>query len=135
MSEVVYKTVEEIAQAFAEIVSRNYLKNLQFWQATAADDLDEFLDWEEKIKTEPEKVKKAAFEKILQIMQEPQKNKQFYKKGFFFRSKNIIRVSTESGYYKDLLPDKDITHTVAVNVEYIIDIQRRIIQKRIYESY
>jgi len=128
-------TVEEVAQAFAETVSRNYLRHLEFWQATAVDEPHEFNQWKLKIESEPEEVKRNAFDKILKIMQKPRENKQFFKKWWFFRSEDIISITRSSGFFKDLLPGEDIEHAVSVNVEYLIDKNRLTVIKKIYSQY
>ena len=128
-------TVEEVAKALAETVSRNYLNHLKFWKATAMDDLHESYQWQLRIESELEEVKRNAFDKILKIMKEPQKNKQFFKKWWFFRSKDVISITRSSGFYKGLLHGKDIEQTVSVNVEYLINKRRLIVVKKIYSQY
>lgn len=129
-------TVEEVAQAFAEEVTRDYLRHLEYWQATAVDDREEYRQWEIKIESEPEMMEKNAFDKILKIMQEPQENKQYFKKKWcFLRSKDVISITKSSGFYKDLLPGEDIEHAFPTNVEYLIDTKRLIAIKKIYSQY
>ena len=128
-------TLEEVAKAFAEEISRNYLQHLKFWQATAMDEPHEFHQWEEKIKNEPGVVKRNAFEKILKIMKNPEDNKQYFKKKYgFLRSKDVIGITKSSGFYQDLLPGEDIEHTVSVNVEYLIDKRYMTVVKKIYSQ-
>lgn len=125
-------TLEEVAKAFAEIVSRNYISHLDYWQATAMDDRQEYEQWEQKKEREPEILRENAFNKILKIMQKPELNRMFFKKYRFFRSKNVIAITKFSGFYKDLLPGNDIEHAFAVNVEYLIDIENLNIREEIY---
>lgn len=127
-------TVEEIAKAFSDIVARNYLEHLEFWQATAMDDPYERKQWEVRIETEPEVVKKNAYAKILKIMKEPEENKSYYKKKWLFmRSKDEISITKSSEFYEDLLPEKDnVKYGVAVNVKYIIDKSRLTISEIVY---
>lgn len=128
-------TVEEVAEALAKTVSRNYLKHLEFWKATAMDDLLESNQWQLRIESEPEEVKRNAFDKILKIMKEPQENKQFFKKWWLFRSKDIISITRSSGFYKGLLHGKDVEQTVSVNVEYLINKRSLTVIKKIYSQH
>lgn len=129
-------TLEEVAQALAEEIRRNYLSHLEFWQATAMDDPHEFYQWKKKIESEPSVVQRNAFDKILKIMQNPKDNKKYFKKKWrFLRSKHVISVTKSSGFYQDLLPGKDIEHTVSVNVEYLIDKRHMTVVKKVYSQY
>lgn len=127
-------TVEEVAQAFAETVSRNYLKDLQFWQATAMDDPHEYNQWQLRIQSEPQEVERNAFDKILKIMKQPQENMEFFTKWWIFRSKDVISITRSSGFYEGLLPGKDVEQTVSVNVEYLINKRRLTVIKKIYSQ-
>lgn len=127
-------TVEEVAKAFAETVSRNYLRHLQSWQATAMDDLHEYNQWQLRIESEPQEVERNAFEKILKIMKQPQENIEFFSKWWIFRSKDVISITRSSGFYESLLPGKDVEQTVSVNVEYLINKRRLTVIKKIYSQ-
>lgn len=125
--------VEEVAEEFAEIVGRNYLEHLEFCKCTACDDRDEFLYWEERIQTELECVKENAYTKVLEILQEPQKNRRFLKKkGLLTRHKKLFSITRSSGFYDDLLPEEKVKYAAAVNVEYLINKETFCIEKKIY---
>lgn len=126
-------TTEEVAAEFAKIVERKYIEHLEFWQATAADDREEYRYWEYRKNNEPDEVYKAAEKKILDIMQNRLSNRKYYRKEMvFFRSKDEISITKSSGFYKDLCLGKTIEHSVTVNVEYLINIRDLIIFERIY---
>lgn len=126
-------TVKELAQTFAEIVKQNYLSDLNYWKATARDSPYEFMEWDMRIKREPNVVKKNAQAKILKIMQNSKKYLKYYKrKWHFFRSKRIISITRASGFYGDLLNGRDIGYMFAINVEYLIDTKSLTIVKKIY---
>ena len=126
-------TVNQVAERFASIVSRKYLESLQFWKATAMENTEEEEYWEKKIKTEPEEVKKCAYEKILKIMGGTD-NPYLKRKGAFGR-KVIISITRSSGFYEGLLDGKDIKCSVEPNVEYLIDQKNLSIEKRVYPAY
>lgn len=124
-------TLEEVAQNFATIVCRKYQDYLEFWQSKAVDDLYEFYEWELRIESEPKKLKKKVFKKIMNVMREPEKNKRFFKREkLFFRSKEIIRITNSSTFYKDLLPEVDVKESLPDNIEYLIDKKNLTIRKK-----
>ena len=77
-------TVEEVAAEFAKIVERNYVKRLEFCQATSVDDREEYRYWEYRKNNEPDEVYKATEKKILTIIQNWESNKKYYLKEPFF---------------------------------------------------
>ena len=126
-------TVEEVAAEFAKIVERNYVKRLEFCQATSVDDREEYRYWEYRKNNEPDEVYKATEKKILTIIQNWESNKKYYlKERFFFRSKDEISITRSSGFYDDLYSGDAVKYSVCVNVEYLINIRDLIIFERIY---
>lgn len=124
-------TLEEVAQTFATIVCRKYQDYLEFWQSKAVDDLYEFYEWELRIESEPKKLKKNTYIKMMKVMREPEKNKRFFKREkLFFRSKEIIRITNSSTFYKDLLPEVDVKESLPDNIEYLIDKKNLSIRKK-----
>lgn len=122
--------LEELAQKFAELITRNYLEYLDFWKKNAKG--KELNFWRKKIKNEPEIVRKNAYKKILQIMKFHKENEEFYKdKWILFKDKNIILINKETSFYKDLLPGEDLTYTAKVSRKYMIDKKRFLIAKRL----
>lgn len=130
------KSVEDVARGFAQIVSYNYASDLRFWQAIAIDDKDEYEDWGVKIKNEPGIVLQNAYDKILNIIRNPQENKKYYKRRWkFFTSKKVIRIVLSSGFYRDLLPGENVESSMQENVEYILNIKKMTIVKRTHSQF
>ena len=116
------KTWDGLAEAFADEVAKQYKSHLEFWQATAIDDREEYAMWAERIKLEPDKVKERALSRIKSIMENPQYNRKFFMKKFWiFVDWTMIRIIPETGFYRNLL-GRDITNAFPVNVEYRIDL-------------
>ena len=116
------KTWDGLAEAFADEVAKQYKSHLEFWQATAMDDREEYAMWAERIKLEPDKVKERALSRIKSIMENPQYNRKFFMKKFWiFVDWTMIRIIPETGFYRNLL-GRDITNAFPVNVEYRIDL-------------
>ena len=116
------KTWDGLAEAFADEVAKQYKSHLEFWQATAIDDREEYAMWAERIKLEPDKVKERALTRIKSIMENPQYNRKFFMKKFWiFVDWTMIRIIPETGFYRNLL-GRDITNAFPVNVEYRIDL-------------
>lgn len=116
------KTWDGLAEAFADEVAKQYKSHLEFWQATAIDDREEYAMWAERIKLEPDKVKERALSRIKSIMENPQYNRKFFMKKFLiFVDWTMIRIIPETGFYRNLL-GRDITNAFPVNVEYRIDL-------------
>lgn len=116
------KTWDGLAEAFADEVAKQYKSHLEFWQATAMDDREEYAMWAERIKLEPDKVKERALSRIKSIMENPQYNRKFFMKKFWiFVDWSMIRIIPETGFYRNLL-GRDITNAFPVNVEYRIDL-------------
>lgn len=115
------KTWDGLAEAFADEIANSHKRHLEFWQATAMDDREEYEMWAERIRTEPNKVKERALAKIKSIMENPQYNRKFYMKKFkIFVDWSTIRITPATGFYQHLL-ERDITSGFPVNVEYRID--------------
>lgn len=128
-------TVEELAEAFSELVSRNYLTELNFWRMAAIKEVDDSPYWENRIEEEPKEIKLNAYAKTLSIMQYPDRNKQFFKRRGFLRRRHVISITRSSGFYDNLLPRRDVKHTVTANIEYLIDPESFCIKKKTYSEY
>lgn len=119
------KTMDSVAMRFAEIVARNYSKDLEYWKVTAVDDRYEFQLWEERIKKEVPEIKQQAYAKISSIMKSAGDDKRYFiksKKHWYSKGIELIRITRECGFYDDLLTeDSNVRSTVFVNVEYLID--------------
>ena len=115
------KTWDGLAEAFADELAKRYKSHLEFWQATAIDDREEYAMWAERIRVEPDKVKEKALARLKSIMENPQYNRKFYQKKFkVFVNWSMIQITPETGFYRHLL-ERDITSAIPVNVEYRID--------------
>lgn len=115
------KTWDGLAEAFAEEIAKKHKEHLEFWQATAVDDREEYLVWAERIRLEPGKVKEKALSKIKSIMENPQYNRKFYLKKYkIFVDWSVVRIAPATGFYRYLL-ERDITSAYPANVEYRID--------------
>ena len=132
MSEIILcttKTREGLAKAFADEMAKEYKRHLEFWQATAMDDREEFAMWNARIQNEPDKVRERVFNRVKSIMDNPQYNRKFYKKKFkIFVDWDTIRIFPATGFYQNLL-GRDITNAFSVNVEYLISIKNMNIVK------
>ena len=126
-------TVNQVAERFASIVSQNYLNTLLLWKTTAMQDTEEVEYWNQKIKSEPEKVKKRTYEKILKII--GKMDSPYLKRKGLFGRRVVISITRSSGFYGDLLDGKDIKGSVEPNVEYWIDRKNLTIEKRIHPAY
>lgn len=123
------KTRESLAEAFAGVVAEKYKAHLEFWQASAVDDKEEYAMWEKRIQTELDIVKERALKRIKSIMDNPQYNRKFFKKFWkVFVDWDIIRIVPSTGFYKNLL-GRDITNAFSVNVEYLIDMRKKNVVK------
>ena len=123
-------SIEEVAQKFSEIISHNYQQHLEFWRWNAKG--KEINKWRKKLKEEPKLVRKNAYKKILKIMQSKKEYKEYYKsKWLIFTDDNIIDITKDSNFYKDLLPNEDISASVQVSNKYRINRKRFIIAKRL----
>ncbi|MBQ7409905.1 MAG: hypothetical protein IJW20_00790 [Clostridia bacterium] len=115
------KTWDGLAEALADEIAKKFKSHLEFWQATAMDDREEYAMWAERIRLEPDKVKERALAKIKSIMGKPQYNRKFYLKKYkIFVDWSTIRITPATGFYQYLL-ERDITSSFPVNVEYRID--------------
>lgn len=136
MSEIILSTVKSwdgLAEAFAEEIAKQYKMHLEFWHASAMDDKAEQAMWEKRIKEEPDLVKTAAFNHIKSIMGSPQYNRRYYQKKYkIFVNWSMIQITNKSGFYRNLLPGKDITQTFPVNVEYRIDMTQMSVIKVVH---
>ena len=126
MSEIILSTVKTwdgLAEAFADEIAKQYKSHLEHWHATAMDDREEQAMWEERIKNEPDEVRKKAFNRIKSIMGNPQYNRKYFvKKYVIFVDWSTIRITPATGFYNNMLDSgKDITSAFLVNVEYRID--------------
>ena len=119
----------DLAEAFATEVANKYKSHLEFLQATAVDDRNEYAMWTARIENEPGVVKERALKRIKSIMDNPQYNRKFYKKVWkVFVDWETIRIVPSTGFYKNLL-GRDITNAFSVNVEYIISMRdQRLVQ-------
>lgn len=118
------KTWNGLAEAFADEVAKRYKSHLEFWQATAMDDREEYAMWAERIRVEPDMVKEYALDRIKSIMENPQYNRKFYLKKYkIFVDWSIIQITPSTGFYRYLL-DRDITSAYPANVEYRIDMTK-----------
>lgn len=126
MSEIILSTDKSwdgLAEAFANEIAKQYKSHLEHWHATAMDDRKEQTMWKEKIRVEPDEVKKKVFNRIKAIMSnQPYYRKYFLKKFKIFVDWSVIRITPATGFYKNMLESgDDITHAFPVNVEYRID--------------
>ena len=118
------KTWDGLAEAFADEIAKCYKRHLEFWQATAMDDREEYEMWAERIRNEPDKVKENALARIKSIMEKPRYNRKFYLKKYkIFVDWSTIRIAPTTGFYQNLL-ERDITCAYSVNVEYHIDMTK-----------
>lgn len=117
------KTRDGLAKAFADEIAKEYKRHLEFWQATAMDDREEFAMWAARIQNEPDKVRERTLNRIKSIMDNPQYNRKFYKKKFkIFVCWDTIRIIPAAGFFRNLL-GRDITNAFSVNVEYLISMK------------
>lgn len=115
------KTWDGLAEAFADEIAKRYKSHLEFWQATAMDDREEYAMWAERIRLEPAMVKEKALAKLKSIMGNPQYNRKFYLKKYkIFVDWSTIQITPATGFYRHLL-ERDITSAYPINVEYRID--------------
>lgn len=123
-------SIEEVAQKFSEIIARNYEQHLEFWRWNATG--KEIYKWRKKLKEEPQIVRENAYKKILKIMQSKKEYEEYYKtRWLIFTDNNVIDITKDSNFYKDLIPDEDISSSVQVSHKYRIDRKRFIIAKRL----
>lgn len=138
MSEIILSTEKSwdgLAEALAEEIAKQYKSHLEFWHATAMDDRAEQAMWTERIKLEPDKVKVKAFSQIKSIMGSPQYNRRYYQKKYkIFVNWSMIQIMRDSGFYKTLLNDRDITHAFPINVEYRVDMTKMSVIKIIHSQ-
>ena len=93
------KTWNGLAEAFADEVAKRYKSHLEFWQATAMDDREEYAMWAERIRVEPDMVKEYALDRIKSIMENPQYNRKFYLKKYkIFVDWSIIQITTKCSW-------------------------------------
>ena len=128
-------SLEELANAFADEACRKYLNHLEFWHSTAVDDKKEYFLWEKKIQSEPQQVREAALNRILWIINNPHKNRRYFKRKFLFRDYTVISIVPSSGFYNGLLNGKDISYAFSANVEYIINLSDFTLIKKIYSQF
>lgn len=123
------ETRDGIVEAFAGVVAGKYKTHLEFWQASAVDDREEYAMWADRIQTEPDIVKEQALKRIKSIMENPQYNRKFFKKIWkVFVDWDIIRIVPSTGFYQNLL-ERDITNAFSINVEYQIDFRKKRVVK------
>lgn len=123
-------SIEEVAKEFSEIVYRNYVDYLEFWRWNAIGE-EEINKWEKKMKEEPKLVRKNAYKKILKIMQCKKEYEEYYKsKWLIFTEEDIIDITKETNFYKDLLPNEDIAYTTQNSRKYRINRKKFTIARR-----
>lgn len=124
-------TLDEVAKKFSEEVGRQYRDSLDFWKATAMDDRMEMQMWERRLESEVVIVEKNAYEKILRLVKEKKLRKKYFLRKFLFKNKNILNITTASGFYNGLLQGRNIENYFSINVEYHIDMVNLCITKKV----
>ena len=128
-------TYQEIAQNFSQMMVKQYMEHIEYWYATAMDDVDEMKIWEKKIKNETQVVQKKVYHKLLSIMKDRKKYMRFYKRiGVLRRERDIIRITCASGFFNDILNGEGISHAFPINAEYLINRQDGNITCNVYSS-
>ena len=127
--------MECVADEFAEMVSRDYLKELLFWKCTLMYDEEEYHKWVEEAKNQATILKQKVYQRILDIMKKPEENEEFYKKNIFGKRKNIIKITRSTKFYDDLLPVNNTKVLISANTEYLIHTKRWTLEKKVYPPY
>ena len=128
------RTRDELAKCFAEEVAKQYKSHLEFWQATAVDDREEYEMWGVRMQYEPDTVKERVLNRIKAVMANPQYHRKFFRKVLkVFVDWDVIRIIPKTGFYQNLLA-RDITHAFPINVEYLINLKTMTVAKIIHSE-
>lgn len=109
---------EEIAEFFGGFAEEHEKSHIAYWRATAMDDPREFASWEKKF-TQVQTAKQNAYNKILDILNNPKLSKKYHKKIGPFKSRYIY-LTRDGGFYDDILPDGEFVYAVPANIAYKI---------------
>ena len=121
------KNLEEVATVFADIVFRHHISFLESFKASAMDDAAETAYWDYRLEHEPDVVRTKVYNRILDVMQHPEENRNLFVKRVLLRDRRLMSITEESGFYEKILAESKVI--VPVNVEYIIDIENFRIDK------
>ena len=128
------RTLDELANCFADEIAKQYKSHLEYWQATAVDDREEYAMWEGRIQREPDTVRERVLNRIKAVMANPQQYRRYFRKVLkFFVNWNLIRIVPSTGCFQNLLA-RDITHAFAVNVEYLINLKEMKVVKIVHSQ-
>lgn len=128
-----WKTVEDVSRFFAEVVSETYWRQLMYAQTSAVDDREEYEYWENRMFSETSLVEDSAYFKMCDILENPERNEEFYKdkKGIIFKRK-VVSIVAHGGFYDDLLSGAGVENFMPVNVEYVIDLRSKTLSKIVH---
>ena len=131
----VASSTEELAKKFASVIRENCLLNLEFWRATSIDDPQEYIMWEQKMETVPAMAEQKAFERISDIIKNPNGNMKYYKKirRAIFRKVTVLSITDKSGFYENLVDGEHIHQPV--NVEYLLSLNELTLLMRVYSQF
>lgn len=128
------RTRDELAKCFADEVAKQYKSHLEFWQATAADDKEEYAMWGARMQHEPDTVRERALNRIKAVMANPKYHRKYFRKVLkVFVDWDVIRIIPLTGFYQNLLA-RDITHAFPINVEYLINLKTMTVVKIIHSQ-
>ena len=83
--------------------------------------------WDYRLEHEPDVVRTKVYNRILDVMQHPEENRNLFVKRVILRDMRLMSITEESGFYDKILAESKVI--VPVNVEYIIDIENFRIDK------
>ena len=125
-------SLEQLADIFAGMIVQKCVDDLAN-RRSAVDDLIAADLLKERLNVEPGLVRKKTYARIIQVMENPSKYKEYYKKYFIFRSKSVIRITRSSGFFEGLFIGPHIP--ILWNEEWLIDIKRLSVVKKLYLPY
>lgn len=127
------ESMERMANAFSEMVSRDYWKELLFLKCTLPYDYNEQLCKRvEESKREADSLKRNVYQRILTIMKNPEENKEFYENPFTIS----INKSNYLSFGNTICSDIVTTFlSVPPTTDYLINLKQETIEKRAFSSY
>lgn len=129
---VPFETQEEMVTGVAEVLALGFQQNLEFWKATAMDDVTETCQWQQRLQSEPEPYYEA-------VRAELERQVKACERFPFYRKK---QVKIGSRKYSDVIAaglsaiggDQSPSNVFPINVLIVLDVRKNQVQQHIYAT-
>lgn len=123
-----------LCHAFAEDVVQNYRQNLVAFEQKATYDAFDYYRWLHLVGGKEKAIGERVFDRLSEIIRDPSDKRYAIKTLFGCKSRRFICITARSGFFKGIIPELQdgMDGLVSVNVEYIIDRNKRTLVKRYF---